>query len=346
MTPAAPSSDRLPEGRRRIRVVSIPPAGDSYVDAVLPDDADPVGPMADPSPWLDPLYVVEHAADADVVHLHDGLASLPVPGLVEWCETLRRTGVPLVATVHQLDPPDLSSGARTRAELAEVMATAEVVFTLTPGAAEDIADRFGRTPIVVAHPTVAVPDPGLGAERGLVGVRVGPPGPAVPDPEGVVRAALSGAVSGGGRLRVLLDRGTDPRRDEPGIPAMSQAGQLELLEDRPEDRGAAVQQLHVLVLPEVRGTHSRELEICRDVGTRVVAPSCGRYAEQWSDVVTYGNDEDGGLDAMSLTGAVSAALARPMPRPADQAWRAEQRAAVRRVHAEVYAQLAADSVGA
>jgi hypothetical protein len=31
-----------------------------------------------------------------------------------------------------------------------------------------------------------------------------------------------------------------------------------------------------------------------------------------------------------------------MPRPADRAWREEQRAAVRQVHADVYAQVAAD----
>ena len=84
------------------------------------------------------------------------------------------------------------------------------------------------------------------------------------------------------------------------------------------------------------------MEIARDVGTRVVAPSCGWFADQWSDVVTYGNDEEGGLDPVSLTAAVSAALTRPMPRPADRVWRAEQRDAVRHVHAEVYAQVAAD----
>ncbi len=103
-----------------------------------------------------------------------------------------------------------------------------------------------------------------------------------------------------------------------------------------------LQQLHVAVLPQRCGTHSRDLEICRDVGTRVVAPGCGWFADQWSDVVTYGNDEDGGLDPVSLTVAITVALTRPMPRPADRAWRAEQRAAVQRVHAEVYRQVAAD----
>jgi hypothetical protein len=35
-----------------------------------------------------------------------------------------------------------------------------------------------------------------------------------------------------------------------------------------------------------------------------------------------------------------------MPRPADRAWREEQRAAVRAVHAAVYRQVAADRVWA
>ena len=100
--------------------------------------------------------------------------------------------------------------------------------------------------------------------------------------------------------------------------------------------------VHVAVLPERFGTHSRDLEICRDVGTRVVAPSCGWFADQWSEVVSYANDEERGLDAVSLTGAVAAALTAPMPRPADRSWREEQRAAVARVHRDVYAQVAAD----
>jgi hypothetical protein len=77
----------------------------------------------------------------------------------------------------------------------------------------------------------------------------------------------------------------------------------------------------------------------------VVAPGGGRFAEQWSDVVTYEDgdaDGEGGLDAVSLTAAVAAALTRPAPRPADRAWRDEQRAAVQRVHAQVYASVAGD----
>jgi hypothetical protein len=178
--------------------------------------------------------------------------------------------------------------------------------------------------------------PGLGAERGLVGVLLGPT--VVPETGAVVRAALSGALSGGGRLRVLV-------RD-PEVPAevsdLAATGTVELVSGTDDDWAGQLQQLHVAVLVEPCGTHSRDLEICRDVGTRVVAPSCGWFADQWSEVVTYVHEEGRGLDEVSLGLAVAAALARPAPQPESREWRAVQRAALQQVHAEVYAQLIAD----
>ena len=48
---------------------------------------------------------------------------------------------------------------------------------------------------------------------------------------------------------------------------------------------------HVSVLPYRWGTHSGWLELARDLGTRIVAPDCGYYTDQWADVVSYGNNE-------------------------------------------------------
>jgi hypothetical protein len=323
-----------------VRVVSIPHT-DPYVDAVLPEGVTRVGTATDPSPWLDAEYVVAHAGDVDVVHLHTDYGHLDAAALEAWAEELQRLGVPLVVTVHQLREPAQDEPGRHEAHLAAVLATAEVVLTLTPGAADEIAERYGRTAIVVAHPSICAADPDLGAERGLVGVRVGSASSAVPDPAGLVRAALSGAVSGGGRLRVLVDEGAVEELD-PAIVALADSGALELVPCPADEWTAALQQLHVAVLPERCGTHSRNVEICRDVGTRVVAPSCGWFADQWSEVVPYANDERGGLDPVSLTAAIGAALTRPMPRPADRGWREGQRAAVREVHAEVYTQVVGD----
>ncbi|MGY1823837.1 hypothetical protein [Geodermatophilus sp. SYSU D00079] len=323
---------------RGIRVVTVPHT-DPYVDAVLPAGVVRVGPAHAPSPWLDPAYLAAHADGVDVVHVHSGYGHLPEDEMVSWTETVRRTGVPLVTTVHQLRDPAQPSPRRHDAHLAALLATAEVVLTLTPGAADEIAERHGRTAIVVAHPSVACPVPELGAERGLVGLALRAPGPAVPDPAGLVRAALSGAVNGGGRLRVFLDDGVEP----PPVPAAGDT--LEYLPRKADGWVQQLQELHVAVLPESCGTHSSDLEICRDVGTRVVAPSCGWFADQWSDVVTYGNDEERGFDPVSLDAAVAAALTRPAPRPADRTWREEQRAAVRAVHEQVYAQVVADRTG-
>ncbi len=324
--------------RARVRVATVPHR-DAYVDAVLPGSAVRMGPEHDPSPWLDPAYLTAWAHRVDVVHVHTGYGHLPEDEVVSWTEALRRTGVPLVVTVHQLRDPAQPTRHRHDAHLAALLATAEVVLTLTPGAADEIAERFGRTAIVVAHPSVTEPDPATGAERGLVGLAPGLPRAAVPDPAALVRAALSGAVSGGGRLRVFLE----PGQELPGGPELAVGAEgLELVTRDPARWARQLQELHVAVLPECCGTHSRDLETCRDVGTRVVAPSCGWFADQWSDVVVYGNDEETGLDPVSLGAAVGAALIRPMPRPADRAWRAGQRAAVQAVHGQVYAQVHAD----
>jgi hypothetical protein len=310
------------------------PFADTYAGAVLPPEAVRVGPAGDPSPWLDGDYLAAHGSEIDVLHLHGGFDSFSPERLECWAETVRRIGVPLVVTVHELD------GAAHDARLAAVLGSAEVVLTLTPGAADEIADRFGRTAIVVAHPSPAAPVPELGAERGLVGLVLGARAAGAPEPGVLVRAALSGAVSGGGRLRVLVE----PHALLPDVRELAAQVGIELVAvaRRGPDRVARLQQLHVAVLPERRGTHSRDLEICRDVGTRVVAPAGGWSADQWSEVVTY--DDEPGLEPVALPAAVAAALTRPMPRPADRAWREQQRAAVQRVHAQVYAQVAADRV--
>jgi hypothetical protein len=236
-------------------------------------------------------------------------------------------------TVHEAP----SAGSPDSARLAAVLGTAEVVLALTPGAADEMAERFGRTAIVVACPSLAAPDPAIGAERGLVGLRLEPATAA--ETGDLVQAALSGAVSGGGRLRVLVGPHDDPGTE---IAELVERGDVELVRCGPRERPAQLQQLHVAVLPERPGAHSRDLEICRDVGTRVVAPGGGWFTEQWSEVVPYGTDDDGAPDPVSLAASVAAALTSAMPRPADRAWRSEQAAAVARVHRDVYAQVAGD----
>ena len=344
----------VPEERRRrpVRVATVPFAT-PYLDAVLPAGTVRVGPDTSPSPWLDPDHLLAHAAEVDVLHLHGGYAHLTVPQMDAWTAAVRRSDVPLVVTVHDLAPQEGPDGtlmpARHRAHLRALLATAEVVRTLTPGAADEIADRFGRTAIVVAHPSLAAPTPGIGRETRLVGLHLGRLGPQVHDPLELVRAALSGAVSGGGRLRVDVHPDVDLTARLPELLQLAAGGELELArswEPGPAEWVRHLQELHVSVLPWWAGSHSAWVELCRDAGTRVVVPSGGWQAQQWSDVVLYGNDPQTGLDAASLTSAVVAALTRPAPARVDRSRRAEQRAAVRRVHGQVYEQVAADHVPA
>jgi len=338
--------------QRPLRVASVP-FGDGYGTAVLPEDVVRVGPDVDPSPWLDPEHLAAHAADLDVLHLHGGYGHLTVPELDAWTAEVRRCGVPLVVTVHDLKAIDgADSGThpgaartRARAHLRALLATAEVVLTLTRGAADEIADRFGRTAIVVAHPSLAPATPGVGRETRLVGLHLGRLGPDVREPWEVVRSAQSGAVSGGGRLRVDVHPEVDLTDRLPELVALAAAGDVELVRSWPADSAAWVrhlQELHVSVVPQRSRTHSAWIELCRDAGTRAVVPRGGHQLEQWSDVVLYGNDPVVGLDTASLTSAVVAALTRPAPARVDVRWRAEQLTAVRRVHAQVYEQVAAD----
>jgi hypothetical protein len=93
--------------------------------------------------------------------------------------------------------------------------------------------------------------------------------------------------------------------------------------------------LDVSVLPYRFGTHSGWLEACRDLGTAVIAPSCGYFADQ-APVLTYGHDEQR-FDAQSLVAAVREAHAGHVAPPPDVEERRRQRAGVAAAHARVYA---------
>ncbi len=67
--------------------------------------------------------------------------------------------------------------------------------------------------------------------------------------------------------------------------------------------------LDASVLPYRFGTHSGWLEACRDLGTTVLAPTCGYFAEQ-GPVLSYAADEHG-VDADSLAAAVRAPRRAP-----------------------------------
>jgi glycosyltransferase involved in cell wall biosynthesis len=325
------------------RLLSIP-ARHPYVDAVRPVDVETVRSDRVSGFELDPAFtpgaITALAPEIDLVHVHFGFDQLTADEMRAWTEELRAAGVPLVVTVHDLRNPHHLSPEQHDAVLTELLAAADGVITLTPGAATAIRGRFGREAQVIAHPTLV--DQGRTAaiprEPGLVVLHLKSLRRNLQDPLRLVAAALAGARRTGGRLRVdvhpeVLD---DPR--------------LRGLTDSPEGLEVVVhprfddleleqylRRAQVTVVPHRWGTHSGWLELARDLGTRVVAGDGGYYAEQWDEVVTFGSNEVDGLDDASLADAVARALRMPLVAPGDPASRQAQAARIRQDHADLYA---------
>ncbi|MGI8459169.1 MAG: glycosyltransferase [Propionibacteriaceae bacterium] len=319
------------------------PARHEYVTAVRPPGVQTVRTDRvrgwEPDPFLRPENVAAWAAEIDVVHLHFGFDHLDRTAVRRWLEALADARLPLVFTVHDLrNPHHLDRGAHDAA-LVELTAAATALLTLTPGAAAEIRRRFRRRAAIVPHPTLVDParTVDVPTEPGLVTVHLKSLRRNLADPVDLLRAAARGAGTGGGRLRVDLhpDVAEDPRlaglREIPDVEVAVHPRYDDL------DLERYLRRSHVTVLPHRWGTHSGWLELARDLGTAVVAPSCGYYAEQWPAVHSFGNDEEHGLDADSLARAVARALSRPAPPPADRRERLAQADTVRTVHAEVYA---------
>jgi hypothetical protein len=97
--------------------------------------------------------------------------------------------------------------------------------------------------------------------------------------------------------------------------------------------------IDVSVLPYRFGSHSGWLEACFDLGTAVIAPSCGFYAEQRPCVI-YRHDE-AGLDAASLAGAVRSAYSGSPAARAIVSLRLAERRSLAAAHLSLYSRLLA-----
>jgi glycosyltransferase involved in cell wall biosynthesis len=95
--------------------------------------------------------------------------------------------------------------------------------------------------------------------------------------------------------------------------------------------------LDVAVLPYRFGTHSGWLEACRDLGTTVVAPSCGYYRDQ-GPVVSFVNEEDR-FDPDSFEQALATAVDHPGLGRLSVAARRAQRTEISAFHAGLYSDL-------
>jgi Glycosyltransferase Family 4 len=326
-----------------IRIASVP--GDHvYVRRLSDPDGeddvvrlpDPPVPGAEPGRWwpppmLEPSWVTAHAGDFDVFHVHFGYDDRTPAQLAALVAALRAQRRPLVVTVHDLRNPHHADPAAHDLALDVLVPAADAVLTLTPGAAAEIARRWGRDAVVVPHPHVvdggrlAAPRP---PHRGfLVGLHAKSVR-ANSDPVPVARA-LAGAVAElpGARLQVDAHDDERGRSVAAALPGVDVRVHPRFSDDALWDHLAG---LDVSVLPYRFGTHSGWLEACHDLGTTVVAPDCGFYAQQ-GPCLTYAAG-----DAASLTAAVAEAYrTRPAWR-ADPAARRRQRSFIAATHAAVY----------
>lgn len=290
---------------RPIRVVSIP-AAHPYVGRVSASPEidvleDPPVEGAPSGVWwppvaLDPSWIRDHAADADLLHIHFGTESFP-PGHVTAClEAAHEVGWSVVYTVHDLEHPQLEHQGAYGAQLDELVRGADALVTLTPGAAEGIRERWGREAMVIAHPSLLSDDVDVPLVLPSAGFRVG-----------VHLKDLRPNVDAVGVVTTLIDaverlrrRGADVVaeirmhhvvRDPEARDAVRRlVGRSEaalLIEhERLDDLGLAIAlgRLDVCLLPYRHGTHSGWLELCWDLGVSVAVPSgIGAYLEQHPD---------------------------------------------------------------
>ncbi len=332
-----------------IRVASVP-FGHIYVQH-LTSLAGPSGFVQLPDPrasrlasgivkWWPPAmltveWITEHLGDFDVFHVQFGFDALSRVQLAAVVAALGSAGKPLVYTVHDLRNPHHGNPRAHDEHLDVLIPAASALITLTRGAADVVEGRWGRRPIVMPHPHVAgLPDirprPSSQPGRFVVGVHAKSVRASM-DPGAVVVALLPlSSELPGFRLRVNVHRDVfEPggTRHDPQLAAMLAAaaddGLLELsVHDCYSDDQLwdYLRSLDVSVLPYRFGTHSGWLEACYDLGTLVVAPSCGFYAQQ-RPCFSYRHDE-AGLDDESLRRAVRRAY---FERPSWQATAAGRR---------------------
>jgi glycosyltransferase involved in cell wall biosynthesis len=347
----------VPAGHVYVRHLADPDGPDGVVR--LPDVPPPDGRKVPGGWWppamLDAAWIDQNSGSFDVFHVHFGFDAKTPDELREVVRALRRARVPLVVTVHDLRNPHHSSPEPHDEQLSVLIDHADALITLTRGAARAIAARWGRCAQVLPHPHVvdleriAAPRPPRSGDGPVFGLHAKSFRRNM-DVVGVAET-LAGAVAGipGTRLRIdVHDEVFDPGAF---FYAPAAGARLrELAAEHPEHVELRVhpyfsdeelweyfEAIDVSVLPYRFGTHSGWLEACFDLGTAVVAPTCGFYAQQ-EPVVAYRHDERDGLDRASLAEAVATVAGQAgagAPR-ADAGARRAQRRALARAHRDLY----------
>ncbi len=347
---------------KAITVASVP-SSHVYVRHIAAEQPDGVRRLRDPDPtdpvrsaeqvWWPPVMLrPEWAAshDFDLFHVQFGFDAWEPRELSRLVAALRERGRPLVHTVHDLRNPHHPDRSMHDAQLDVLIPAADAVITLTPGAAQEIRRRWGRTATVLPHPHVVgfarmAKRPERPADAPFrVGLHIKSmrasmePLRLLPDLVQAVRELPDAVLQVNGHRDVLAADGD--RHDKRLAAYLERAAERSDLELRVHDFFSDdelwryLESIDVSVLPYRFGTHSGWLEACRDLGTAVVAPSCGYYADQ-GPVHSYVHDEDL-YDGDSLQTAVRDAWAAGPPQPLSVEMRRAQRATVAGAHRDLY----------
>ena len=344
----------VPQSHIYVRHLSHPAGCDSVVR--LPDPI-PTDQRTVPGGWwpplmLNPSWIEQHHNEFDVFHVHFGFDAIGPDALADVVQALKMYDKPLVYTVHDLRNPHHPDPAAHTEQQDVLVPAAHALITLTPGAAEIIEHRWGRRALVAPHPHVLpsarIEAPRAPSERFVVAVHVKSLR-ANMDPLLVLNTLASTVAELPDAVLQInihdeifdVDNHWFAPRAGAALIAFDRFAHVDVRvhpyfsEDQLWDYLSAV---NVSVLPYRFGTHSGWLEACFDLGTAVIAPSCGFYAEQHPCGVFTCTDYT--FDADSLEIAVRAEHTRwlrgsPVPR-ADWGARRAERIHLAQAHQELY----------
>lgn len=354
------------------RVASVP-AGHPYVEHLgsldvvrLPDP--PVRGEDGSTRWwpprmLDEEWLRAHADEFDILHVHFGFESFSPEHLAGAMRAVHAAGKGFVLTVHDLRNPHIADERVQLDRLDVLVPAADAVITLTQGAADVIAARWGRRAVVIPHPHIVpldrLPEPDRPRRT-----------PGAPQRVGLHLKSLRANVDALGALDALAElhsrRGAgvrntavensvvdstmadsivvenvvtlhhDARDDavEARLTQLSNAGAARVIRHDPMDNETLhthVRSLDVSLMAYAWGTHSGWIEMCHDLGVRIVAPDLGFYREQHDPVLF-----DPSRSPASMTDALERALDLGPPQPPGRAQRERERDVIAAQHAQVY----------
>ncbi|KOS54810.1 hypothetical protein [Rhodococcus rhodochrous] len=346
-----------------IRVASVPashvyvrhlagPHGDDEVVRLpdpVPDDGRKVPGGWWPPLMLEPGWIAANHTEFDVFHIHFGFDAIEPEALQDVVAELADHDIPLVYTVHDLRNPHHPTPGVHNKQLDVLIPAATELITLTEGAAGRIEALWGRTPTVLPHPHVVEQPWFARANRS----------PDEPFVVGVHAKSLRANMD----VFPVLDTLSHTVRDLPGAQlridvhdeifdpdnhwyAPEAGARILAFGDRPgvdvrvhkyfsdDELWEYLSSLSVSVLPYRFGTHSGWLEACHDLGTAVIAPSCGFYHQQRPcQVFTY---DEQSFDPDSLADSVRALYHSGRRPHSDWAQRMFERRFLSQAHHAIY----------